>query len=119
MLQQLIRPTNEVFPVRSVGMSAVVLTPRNMAIEEADIDCGHFFRLIIRAHPQVLSAEQAENRLSGYSSHVAALMVQPPRVALFRYSVADKRKPGRAECQKLVGIHREVPRRLASKRGLR
>src|SRR5207253_2001659 len=60
--------------------------------------------------------QKTEHRLSGHSSHKAPLMIQPLRVALFRYAVADEGQARRTERNELMSIDRQIARILAPKR---
>src|SRR4051812_43995101 len=67
-----IRPFEEVRQVRAVGMAAIVLTPRERAVEQALIHRGQrFLQVIIRA-AEVFRAEQLKDGLSRNRRHEAA-----------------------------------------------
>ena len=99
-------------------MPAVVLAPRQLAFEQARVGRGHLRHAIILGHTDIPRAEQAENRTRRHRSHVAALLVEPVRVALLRDAVADERRPRRAERDQLVRVDRDVVRVLAPERPL-
>ena len=75
-----------------------------------------FFRVIVRS-PEVLRAEEPENRACGDSSHEAALLIEPFGVALFRNAIADERQARCAQCDQLVGIHGNIPGIFAAEVG--
>ena len=56
----------------------------------------------------VARAEQTEDRAGRDGGHVAALLVEPVGVALFRDAVADEGRPRRAERDELVRIDRKI-----------
>src|SRR5215471_21689944 len=89
----LVDPRDEVFPVRRVGVPAIVLPPRKLAAHHCDIDIGHLFRVVIVRTSEVLRAEQPEYRLRCDCSHKAALMIEPSGVTLLRHSVTYERQP--------------------------
>ena len=80
----LIGPLDEMLDVRRVRVAAVVLTPGQLAVEQARVDGGHFFLLVIVGRAQVLRAEQSKHRLRGDGGHEAALLVEPVGVAASR-----------------------------------
>jgi len=90
------------FQFGSVGMSAVVLAPRQLTLDEAYIDGGHLCRTVVFLDPQILRAQQPEHRLGGNRRHEAALVVQPPGVALFRHAVADEGEARRTQRNQFV-----------------
>src|ERR1700752_2434704 len=72
-LEEFVGPGDEVFPVRTIGVSAVVLPPRQLTVEQADVHRGHLFRLVVVGHTEAFRAEQAEHWLGRDGGHVAAL----------------------------------------------
>src|SRR5688572_20672809 len=98
-------------------MSAIMLTPREMAIEHADVHRRHFFRTVIVCRTKIFCTEQAEHRPGRDGCHVAALMVEPSRIAALGHTVADERGAWRAQRDQLVRIHWYVAGVLAAKRG--
>src|SRR5690606_36116071 len=85
------RPWNEVFPVRSVGVAAVMLAPGEAPIEQARIHGRfEFFHVVIGGCTKPLLSQQAENRTGGHRRHEAALLVEPQRIALFGNAIADE-----------------------------
>src|SRR4030095_14229796 len=107
-IQLSVGPWNEVFPVRPIGVAAVVLPPRKLTIEPADSDRRHSLGLVVVRAAQVFRAEQPEYRTCRDRRHVAALMIEPPGVTLLRDAVADERWPWRAQRDELVGIDWDV-----------
>ena len=47
LLEVLLGPLDEVFDVRRISMAAVVLTPGELAVEQAGVDRRHFLVLIV------------------------------------------------------------------------
>src|SRR6478672_1190707 len=103
MLKELVRPWDEVLPVRTVGVPAVVLPPRQLSVQHAHVDPRHLLRLVVVRSSQILRTEQAEHWPGCNGSHEAALVIQPLRVPLFRDAVADERRVGRAVLQEVPG----------------
>jgi len=97
-------------------VTAVVLTPRELAVEQADVHRRHLLLLVVVGDAEACRAKQTEDRLRGDGGHVAALLIQPLRIAPLGYAVADKRQARGAECEELVRIHRKVARRPAAER---
>ena len=97
-------------------MSAVVLPPRELAIEQADVDRAASSRCGSRRDAEILGAEQAEHRLRRDRRHETALMVEPLRVALFRHAVADEGQARRAQRDQFVRVDRQIAGGLAAER---
>ena len=106
-------PLEIVLPVRRVRVTAVVLPPRELAVEQPDVHRRHLRRPPVVRHAEILRAEQAEHRLRRDGRHEAALMIEPLRVALLRNAVAHERQPRRAERDQLVRIDGELVRRVS------
>jgi hypothetical protein len=96
-----IRPGDEIFHVGRIGMTAIVLPPRELAIEKTDMDWRHFFRVVVAGDTKRRCTEQLKDRLRGYSGHVAALVIEPLGIALFRNAIAHKHQPRRAQGDQL------------------
>src|SRR5271165_3714479 len=47
VFDELVRPRDEVLHVRGIRVPAVVLAPRQFAIQQANVDAGHLFRPIV------------------------------------------------------------------------
>ncbi len=73
-------------------MSAVMLTPGQFAIEHADVDARHFRYMVIQFVTDIVNAQEAEDLACGNGCHVAALVIEPVRIAFFRHAVADESK---------------------------
>ena len=99
-------------------MSAVVLAPGELAVEQARVDGRHLRHPVVLGHAEVARPEQPEDRAGRHRGHVAALLVEPVGVALLRDAVADEGGARRAEGDQLVRIDREVARVLAAERRL-
>src|SRR5437667_12633844 len=87
VLQILVGPGNEIFPVGAVGVSAVVLPPGQLAVEHADVHGRHLLPLVIIRYAEIFRAEKPENRAGRDGGHVAALMIEPPRIAFFGHAI--------------------------------
>jgi len=74
--------------------------------------------MIVFRDSEILRAEQTEYGPRGHGRHVAALVVQPLRIALLRDAVADEGRPRGTQRYQLIGIHRQVAGILAPKRSL-
>src|SRR3954471_23016852 len=97
VLQELVGPGDEVLPVGAVGVAAVVLTPGELAVQQAAVDRRHLLLRVVVGDAQGLGAEKTEDRLRRDSGHVAALLIEPFRIAAFGDTVADERQPRGAE----------------------
>src|SRR5206468_2073525 len=89
-LEELAGPLDEVFHVRAIFVSAVVLAPSEFAVEEAGVHGRHFRRAIIFFLADVARAEETEHGTGGDGRHIAALLVEPIRVTARRDAVADE-----------------------------
>ena len=108
MFQELVGPGDEVLPIRTIGVAAVVLTPGELTIEQADVHGRHLLGLVVVRHTKTLRAEQAEDRLRRDGCHIAALVIEPLRIAALRDAVADERQPRRAQRDQFMGIDGDV-----------
>ena len=95
-------------------MAAVMLSPRELAIEQTDIDGRHLRHAIVLLFAEILYAEQSEDRTRRNRGHVAALMIEPVCVALLEDAVADEHPARRDECDELMRIDGDVIRRLGT-----
>src|SRR5215510_1271011 len=98
-MEEFICPGNEVFPVRSVGVPAVVLTPRELPVQQWHIDRGHLRRVVILFDAEILHTQQPKHRLCRYRSHETALMIEPPGITLLGHAVTDEGGPRSAQSQ--------------------
>src|SRR5262245_16560046 len=119
VFQEFIRPGDEVLPVRSIRVSAVVLTPCELAVEQCDIHLWHFLGLVIVAFTEVLCAQETKYRLCCDRSHVASLVIEPLGVTLFRYAIADKNRTRRAQCDQFVRVYWKIAGVSAAEVGFR
>src|SRR5262245_62644186 len=92
-----VRPRQEILPVGRVRMSAVVLAPRKVSVEQSDVHGRHLLLRVVVGDTERLGAEQAKGGLRGDGCHVAALVIEPLRVAAFGDSVAHEREAWSAE----------------------
>src|SRR5437773_7347833 len=74
-----------------------MLAPRELAIEQARFDWRQFCGVIILRNSQVSRSEQPKYPLGGHCGHIAALLVEPFRIALLRHAVADEGQAWRAQ----------------------
>ena len=108
VVDQPVRPGDEEAHVRAVLVSAVVLAPGELAVEQARVDGRHLRHAVVLGHPEVSRPEQAEDRARRHRGHVAALLVEPVGVALLRDAVADEGRARRAQGDELVRVDRDV-----------
>src|SRR5437667_7448424 len=116
--QETVRPRNKVFPIRSVGVTSIMLPPCELAFEKSSIDRRHFRGVIVVGDSEVLRAEQTEHGPSSDGCHVAALMVQPFRITFLRDAIADESQSRCAQRNQLIGVNRQITGILAPKRSL-
>src|SRR5207247_2091182 len=107
-LEHPVGPRDKVLPIGAVRVAAIVLPPGKLSVEQADIHRRHLLFAVIVRSPQVPGAEQPEYGARGDRRHEAALMVEPLRVTLLRYSVTDEGRAGRAQRDQLVRVYRQV-----------
>src|SRR5690242_7217258 len=86
--EEIVRPREEVLPIWRVGMSAIVLPPCQLAVEQPDIHGWHFRAHVIVADAESARAEQTEHWLCRDRRHEASLVIEPTRVTLLRDAVA-------------------------------
>src|SRR5690242_18690168 len=105
--------------VRAIFMAAVVLPPRELSVNQPDIDAGHDRGVIVVTLAEIASAEQTEHRPGGDRRHVAALVIEPVRIALLGNPVADEYPPWSDQRDQFVRIDGQVSGSLAAKRRVR
>src|SRR5215813_9664912 len=105
-MKELVGPRNEVFPVRRVGVSAVMLSPGKVSIEHGGIDRRHFCGVVALLDAPFPGPKQPEDRLRSNSGHETALMIEPTCVAFLGDPIADESETRGAEGQQLVGVDR-------------
>src|SRR6266498_2074552 len=96
VLDEFVGPGDEVFHVRTVFVSAVVLAPGEFTIEQARVDRRHYCGAVIFFFADVARAQKAEDRPGGDGRHVTALLIEPIGIAAFRHAVTDEGEPRRA-----------------------
>ena len=74
-MEEPVHPGKEVFPVRRVGVSAIVLAPRKLPIEQTHIHRRHPGGVVVFCKAEILRAQQTENRLRRHRGHVAPLLI--------------------------------------------
>src|SRR5205085_12255388 len=115
VMQEFVRPGDKVFPVGAVGVTAVVLAPRQLAIEQAHSYRRHFCSVVIFGNAQSFCAEKLEYGAGRYGSHETALRVEPFRVTSLWHAVADERQTRRAKGDKFVRVDGKIAGVLAAK----
>ena len=110
VLDEFVGPRDEVFHVRPVFMSAVVLAPGEFTVEQAGVHGRHFRGAIIFFFANIPRAQETEDRSGGDPRHVAALLVEPIGVAVFGHAVTDERETRRAQRDQLVSINWQIAR---------
>ena len=61
-------------------MAAVVLPPREVAVEKADVDGRHFLRAVVVRSAEIPGAEKAEDRLRRRAGLPAGLIARASRL---------------------------------------
>src|SRR5665213_2959363 len=105
---ELVGPLDEILHVRRIGVSAVMLTPRQLSREQTLIHRWHLRRVIISFPVEALDAKQRKHPARIHRRHEAPLMIEPMGVALLRNPIADKRQPGRTQRDELIRIDRNI-----------
>ena len=116
--QEPVCPRNEILPVRSVRVPAVMLTPRQLAVEQSGVHRRHLLGHVVVGNAEPLRTEQAEHGLRRDCGHVAALLIQPFGVTPFGHAVADESGARGAQGEKLVRIDRNIASGLSAERRL-
>lgn len=78
-------------------MAAVMLAPREAAIEQAGVDGRHLRGAIVARHTDVLDGQESKHGSGRDGGHKATLLVEPFGIPLFRYSVADEGEARRTQ----------------------
>src|SRR5436189_3764276 len=97
MSNELIGPRDEVLHVRTIFVSAVVLTPGEFAVEQAGVDRRHPGGAIIFLLADIPCSQKTEDRAGGDGGHVAPLLVEPVGIATFGDAVAYEGGARRAQ----------------------
>ena len=71
-------------------MAAVVLPPRQFAVDKADVDGWHRRDVIVAGVAGIADAEETKHGAGGDDGHIAALVIEPVRVAFPGNAVADE-----------------------------
>src|SRR5687768_13557972 len=100
-------------------MSAVMLAPRELAVEQAGVDRRHPGNAVILFLTEVLRLKQAKHRTCRNRRHVTSLLVEPMRITPLGYAVADKRESRRAQRDQLMGVYGKITGVLAAERRFR
>src|SRR5579864_5074991 len=108
MSDKLVGPLDKIFHVGGIGMAAVMLAPGELPFQQACVDGGHFFGMIVVGYAQVFCPQELEDRTCGNGCHIAALVVEPSGVTLFRYAIAYKGQPGSAESNQFMRVDGKV-----------
>jgi hypothetical protein len=76
-----LRPRHEERHVGPIGVAAFVLAPRELPVSLGNADGGLLCFAIVIANAQVFRAQQSEDTARRHCCHVAALLIQPQRIA--------------------------------------
>jgi hypothetical protein len=66
-------------------MTAVMLPPRELAVQQSVIHGRHRFGVIVIGYAQVFCADQLIHHSRRYRRHIAALVIEPFRIPLLRH----------------------------------
>ena len=77
MSDESVGPFQKTSHVGRVGVSAVVLPPGKLPVEQAGIHTRHLGGVVVLGDAQPLCPEQAEYRARGHRRHEASLLVEP------------------------------------------
>ena len=105
---------DEVFPVGAVGVTAVVLAPRELAVEQPHVHARHLLDVVVVGLTEIFGTKQAKDRLRRNRRHVAALMVEPLGISLFGDAVTDERQTRRAQCNQFMCVDWNIAGVLAA-----
>ena len=119
MLEEFAGPSDEVFHVRAVLVSAVVLPPGEFTVEQIRVYRRHLCRSVILFLANVLCSKQTEHRACRDRGHVASLLIEPKGIPASRDAVADEGWTRCAERNQFVGIDGQVAGGLRSELGFR
>src|SRR5690349_13206668 len=107
MMQELVGPRDKVLPVGRIRVSAVMLSPGELPVQESCIYRRHPGDAIVRRDTKIFHAKQAKYRLRGDCGHETSLLIEPLRVTFFRHAVTHESRTRCAECEQFMGIYRE------------
>src|SRR6185503_5835373 len=91
--KKLVRPFDEVFHVRRIGVATVVLTPSELAVENVCIHRRHVVWCITVHRSETLRSQKRPYWIGQNRSHEAAFMVEPFGVPFFRNPITDECEP--------------------------
>src|SRR6187549_1577900 len=78
VLQEVAGPRDEILPVRPICVTAIMLSPREVTVHQADVDRWHLLLgVVLRGAEVFLGAEKAKHRTCGHTGHEAALLIEP------------------------------------------
>src|SRR5665213_3769665 len=75
--QKSVGPGNEVLPVGSIGVAAIVLPPGELPVKQPDVDGRHFRVKVIVPSAQVSCSKQSKDRPRRHGGHEASFMIEP------------------------------------------
>src|SRR5580693_5175212 len=75
IVEESVRPGNEVLPVRGIGVPLVMLTPCQSAVEKPRIHWRHLRVVIVAVHSQIFRTQKAVDTVCCHRRHEAALVV--------------------------------------------
>src|SRR6478736_3098613 len=87
VIDELVGPRDEVFHVATILVSAVVLSPRKFAIKQPGVHRWFLGGAIVVGIANIVYAQKSEHRAGSHRRHIAALLIEPVGVALFRNAV--------------------------------
>src|SRR5688572_10202607 len=98
----LIGPFDEVFDIRSVRVSSIVLSPSQLTAQQSHIHIGHALALVIIGGPKILSAQQTKHGPGSDGGHEAALLIEPFGISLLGNSIANESEPRSTQGNQLL-----------------
>ena len=106
---EFVSPVDEIFHVGCVGVAAVILTPGELAAEQAFIDRRHGGGAVVEIiGAEAGRAEQSPHGTGGDGCHPAAALIEPLGIAFCGNAVADEGEARGAESEKLVRVDGNV-----------
>lgn len=112
-------PCDEVLHVWCVRVSAVVLPPSELSIQQAVVYRRKRYVMIIVGKPRTLGPEKLEHGLGRNRGHKAALLVQPVSIATLWNAIADEREARCAERNQVMRVHGQIAWTLCTRPGFR
>ena len=98
-------------------MPAIVLPPGQLSFQHSGIERRHLLSLVVVGNAKILCPQKFIDRTCCDDGHVAALVIQPPGIALIWNAITDEREAGRAEGEQFVGVDGQVTPGFGAKSG--